>query len=191
MKTRALDKCLRYIQRNINSGKWSPNEAIPPLKTIATFSEVSPQTVRKAVSILEQDRIIDKQDSSKFILCSPQIISLRKKSLTRYYFNKVQTSVQIAKLLHEGAIQLGQFVIKYNPITKLVFFINNNEGILNIKPVKDLLEIAKEPLALSTVLETDNITFNMLYKKWKYQQSLLSIATTIAKHQKQLGITNG
>lgn len=188
MKTKAMDRCLRYMQKKINSGIWKPNESIPKIVSLTKEIGVSRVTVRKAIAKLERDKIIDNQGSLGFILKSNKIISLKNKSLTYFYLDKLTTNIGVLKLLKSGGKQIGQFIIQYDTTSRLVHFVNITEGKLRSILVDDLLEIFNNPISLETVLSKKGSSFNKYHKQFKKQQILHPIAKTVVKNKKQLGI---
>ena len=187
MKTKALDKCLRYIQQNINSGNWKPNEGIPTLSNIAMTLNASTITVRKAISILEKDKIIDNQGSFGFILRSNLVTFLNKKrNITRFYLSELNNSVKALSLLRDGGQRIGQFIVKCDDIK--VTFINVNDSIIRNTTLEELHDLIWNPTNLKSIVNLKGRAFNTAMAKWTRQNSLIKIAEVVTKNEKQLRI---
>lgn len=60
-----------YIRRKIEDGEWERGEQIPTEKELCTFFEVSPSTIRQAISNLVQKGILVKKQGKGTFVCKP------------------------------------------------------------------------------------------------------------------------
>lgn len=84
------------IKSDIIKGKFKTNEKLPSVREFALKYSINPNTVQKALQLLEEDKlIITDRTNGKFVSESSKLIELQKSKLIEkeiaLFINKMQT----------------------------------------------------------------------------------------------------
>ena len=73
------------IKANIISGELKPNEKLPSVRELALFYAINPNTVQKALQILEADGLIyTDRTNGKYVSDSMNIFELEKNKIIKH-----------------------------------------------------------------------------------------------------------
>ena len=98
------------LKCSIIAGELAPGEKLPPIRELAVMYQVTPNTIQRALLLLEQDRLIyTERTNGKYVTKDAAIIKKLKKSFLRsrvqmlftelkehgYTENKIRESIEI------------------------------------------------------------------------------------------------
>ncbi len=101
------------IKSDIISGKFKPNDKLPSVREFALDFGVNPNTVQKALQLLEDDGlIITDRTNGKFVADNPNQIKTQKNKIIneeiRLFFEKMQSFGLNIKEIKELINNLGE-----------------------------------------------------------------------------------
>lgn len=106
---RPSTKAVAYIKRMITSSKWT--RTIPSAPKIAKTLSVSDATVRKALRILENKRMVENNGSLGYGVIPKKFEELYHVNRQLYFLAMLNRNLRIAKLIDLGAKIKGNFAI--------------------------------------------------------------------------------
>lgn len=86
---------VEHIQFDIISGKYQPGGKIEPVRELAIKASVNPNTMQKAMSVLEQSGLIhSNRTSGRFITEDKELIAELKSSIAEAYCRDFAASIK-------------------------------------------------------------------------------------------------
>lgn len=181
-------KTTAYIRRMITTKKWRVNSRTPTIERIAEKNGVCWATARKAMKNIENEGRIRNYGKAGFYVIH-DLPKFSNSNLLKLRY--VRSNLQAAKLLNNGGICIGRYVIKYNPIDNLVQVLdvvsNYNENI----NLSELFDYINNPVNIKRLLASRNKNednYPLLRKKYEKQKRLARVSKIVSRHKRELGI---
>lgn len=181
---RATAKTLSYIKRMITMKRW--RDVIPPIKEIAERLSVSGPTVRKAVRILEKQKVVENNGSLGYGIIPRQIGDLYKTNKRAFYLALLKRNMQIADLLDRGGKIVGNFVFLGNKHALTVANIATGKVVKT--NAKELYEMTRNPITVDSLLCLQGTKLRTEKTKYLRQRKLITIKDLVLRHRKELGL---
>lgn len=175
-------KALAYMRRMISTGHWEVNSKIPHIVTIASLLNVSPPTVRKAIRVLEDQKVIVNYDFGFFVL-SDILIRRNKKSRVSDLLMKASSYLNATKGIHNDYKIINSYAIKVEKEPRRIKAINLITSNEISSSIDELFDVIDNPVSLKTVIND-----NAKISKYKRQKELYSLAKLVCYHKRELGI---
>lgn len=179
-----LRRTVSYMRRMINSGKWKANERIPTLDRIASSTKTSVSTVRKAIGILETERLLDNHGSFGYCVIPPDLTRMYLQNKETYYLRMLNNNIKALELLQEGAVPVGKFLVrKKNDALKVLNVVSGEKTETTFKELQDSMDF---PITLHSLVEMTGMKLTVNRKKYFRQQKLRDIAKIVLKNKELL-----
>jgi len=178
-----LRKTVTYMHRMINTGKWKSNSRIPTLAKIAECIEVSVNTVRKAVAILEHERYLDNNGALGYCVIPPNLTKLYMTNKQLYFLRLLKLNLDSLEMINKGARAIGKFIVlKDKETIELHNVLSGDKIITSDSELKDCLE---NPLSLSSLIPLKGEALNRERIKYFRQQKLRDAARVILRYKEK------
>ena len=178
-------KTVSYIKRMISSGTWKANKKIPSLSKISKNINVSVPTIRKAIAILEDNKILDNQGTLGFIVIPPTLSSLYHMNRQLFFIRVAKYSLNTVSLLQSGGVVLDNFIVTKKRTRIHVYdIVNSSSFYLSLNEINDILNSA---IDLNTLLYLNDEDLKEAKKKYKRQEKLMPIAKLLIQNRKEIG----
>lgn len=189
MKQKQVKKTTAYIKRMISAKKWEVNSRTPTIGEIAKRNNVCWSTARKAMNVLEREGKVQNYGSIGFFVKNnlpDNITPLRSINL-----KSAKSNIKAAKLINNGGICIGRYVIGYIPVENKVRIIdlvtNTDEDI----QLEDLLDSLKYPVKVNDLLKLQKRNedeYTVARRKYEFQKRVKQVAKIVVRHKRNLGI---
>lgn len=184
-------KALTYMKKMISESQWKENEPIPKLTTLATKLNISPVTIKKAINVLEHNKILQNYDTLGFFVMSNRLTQKIRRNRSLELIQKSSILINTAKNIHQKKCIIGHYGISYNKSTDIIVI----ENIINYKVIKcsfsELNEIIINQITIRQLLSlNDTIEIEKQKIKYKRQVELSKFAKLINLNKEKLGIKN-
>lgn len=181
-------KTTAYIRRMITTKKWEVNSKIPPIREIAEKNGVCWASARKAMRNIENEGRVRNYGKAGFFV----VHNLPKyDDFSSLKLNYVKNNLKAAKLLNNGGISIGQYVLKYCPeehSVEVLDVVSNYNEIINLA---ELLEYVNSPVNIKQLLAAKNKKddgYPLLRTKYEKQKRLGRISRIVSRHKRELSI---
>lgn len=181
---RAGVKTLAYIKRMISMEKW--RDVLPSTTKIAEAVSTSSSTVRKALRILENQRIIENNGSIGFSIIPKKFEELYRVNKQLYYLTILQRNIKIANLLDQGAKIIGNFAFLGNRNNLTVA--NLSSGNVLHTNAKELHRVDRNTITIDTMLQLNGPELKKAKLEYNKQQKISSFRELVVRHRKELGL---
>lgn len=180
-------KSVTYMRRMITSGKWAAYSRIPSLIKIADNLGVSIATVRKAVTVLENDRLIENNGYLGFTVIPIKLSQLFTSNKNLFYIKMAERKIKAVELLENGGIPIGDFIVqsRKNNILYVYHTLKNQAIITSLEEIK---EAAYSPIVLNDMLGMNGDEMRKAKAKYRRQQILRKIANPVMRRRKEIGV---
>jgi len=176
-----LRKTVTYMHRMINTGKWKAHSRIPTLARISEAVEVSVNTVRKAVAILEHERYLDNNGTLGYCVIPPDLTKLYASNKQLYFLRLLKMNLQSLEMINKGAKAVGKYIVLKNKET--IEVTNILSGDMLVTSEAELRDCLGNPINLSSLIPLRGEALNKERIKYFRQQKLRDAARVILRHK--------
>lgn len=97
----------RRIKSEILSGKYEPDQQIPPVRQIAAEAAVNPNTVQKSLSLLEEEGLLySKGTAGRFVTSDAEVLKNAREVMGRELVRELLTRSRAVGISKEELIKL-------------------------------------------------------------------------------------
>ena len=178
-ESKPLKKAIRYMRKMINCGKWKTNYSIPTLKTISSTLNICPGTVRKGISILEGEKMLENNGSLGFIVIPQSLTALYHTNKQAYYLRTLTGHINSLHILDRGGVILGRYIILKLENSLEIYDVVTASTILTT--VHSLKESITNPIQISDLVNLTGPKLQRQRQKYLQHTKLKVIAKLLLK----------
>ena len=101
------EQLVAEFERLIAVGEWEPGKRVPSVRALAVQFGVNPNTVQKALTILDERGLLEAQSTSgRFVTANQDLIARSRTQLAQSHAAQFAAAMQALKIPHEQAEKL-------------------------------------------------------------------------------------
>lgn len=187
MKQSPVKKTTAYIRRMISAKKWEVNSRTPTIEKIAEKNGVCWTSARKAMNVLEREGKVQNFGSIGFFVRN----NFSNNSAHLHNLKSARSNIQAARILNNGGINIGRYVIGYIPAEnkiRIIDLVTNTDDKLQLE---DLLDSIRYPVRVNDLIKLQKKNedeYIIARKKYEFQKRIKQAAKIVLRHKRNLGI---